>query len=117
MGRRATVIEVPKRSPEEVVRELASAGNTRAFIANFLKVSEYHIDEGQFSAAYQLGREEAENFLLAKAHARALNDDYRGADGNLWNLLKMVYGYRETTGISVGDSNITLLLTPEPPKD
>jgi hypothetical protein len=55
--------------------------------------------------------------LLAKAHARALNDDYRGADGNLWNLLKMVYGYRETTGIAVGDSNITLLLTPEPPKD
>ena len=117
MGRPVKVIEVPSRSAEEVVRELASAGNTRAFIANYLKVKEYHLDAGQLSQAYQLGREEAENHLLAKAHARALNDDYRGADGNLWNLLKMVYGYRETTGIAVGDSNITLLLTPEPPKD
>jgi hypothetical protein len=107
-------IEIKVRTAEEQVNDLAAAGHTRAFISNWLGVNQYHIDEGQLSDAYQLGRVRAENDLLAKAHQRALNDSYRGADNNLWNLLRMVYGYREQ-GPTVTDTPITLILCPEPP--
>ena len=107
----------PPKTLEDTVRTLAEMGLTKEGIANYLKIKPYHLEKGELSQPYMEGRQNAESDLLHVMHRRALDDNYRGADGNAHTLLKMVYGYRETTGIAVGDSNITLLLTPEPPKD
>jgi aryl-alcohol dehydrogenase-like predicted oxidoreductase len=112
-----TAIANPPKTLEESVRALAEMGLSREGIANYLGLSVYQVKEGQLSDAYTQGRQNAESDLLYVMHRRALDDNYKGADGNAHTLLKMVYGYRETTGIAVGDSNITLLLTPEPPSN
>lgn len=107
--------QIIERTPEEQVEDLAAAGHTRDYIANWLGVSIYQIKEGQMSDAYKRGRDRAESDLLAIAHRRARDDSYRGADSNLGFLLKSVYGYREQASVELTGSPIKLLLTPEEP--
>lgn len=107
--------QIIDRTPEEQVEDLAAAGHTREYIANWLGVSVYQVKEGQMSDAYKRGRDRAESDLLAIAHRRARDDEYRGADGNLNFLLKSVYGYREQSAVELTGNQITLILTPDDP--
>jgi hypothetical protein len=112
----------PKQIPETVqteeqARALAAVGLTIAEIADVLKVSEYDVNRGALSQAYKEGRANGKKSILAAQYRRALNDSHPGCVYAADKMLKMVHGLHETQGIAVGDSNITLLLTPEPPSN